>query len=154
MGRAKITVRKAHFKRPSPEALEVRARPEWPSWKVAEPGPARTHHTPRATPSASLTARRRGPSVSGASARDQVLMAPFSPQVLSEHGYGQITTEIREGQTFYYAVPEQEPRWVLWSRGHWSVQSAGYALCIFLMDPKFTVGALASSVALFGDGAQ
>lgn len=37
------------------------------------------------------------------SARDQVLMAPFSPQVLSEHGYGQITTEIREGQTFYYA---------------------------------------------------
>lgn len=103
MGRAKITVRKAHFKRPSPEALEVRARPEWPSWEVAEPGPARTHHTPRATPSASLTARRRGPSVSGASARDQVLMAPFSPQVLSEHGYGQITTEIREGQTFYYA---------------------------------------------------
>lgn len=43
------------------------------------------------------------------SAQDQVLMAPFSPQVLSEHGYGQITTEIREGQTFYYTVPEQEP---------------------------------------------
>ncbi|ELK17468.1 Peptide methionine sulfoxide reductase [Pteropus alecto] len=30
-------------------------------------------------------------------------MAPFSPQVLSEHGYGQITTDIREGQAFYYA---------------------------------------------------
>ena len=32
-----------------------------------------------------------------------VLMAPFSPQVLSEHGFGLITTDIREGQTFYYA---------------------------------------------------
>ena len=30
-------------------------------------------------------------------------MAPFSPQVLSEHGFGLITTDIREGQTFYYA---------------------------------------------------
>lgn len=30
-------------------------------------------------------------------------MVPFSPQVLSEHGFGLITTDIREGQTFYYA---------------------------------------------------
>lgn len=37
------------------------------------------------------------------SAQDQVLMVPFSTQVLSENGYGPITTDIREGQTFYYA---------------------------------------------------
>lgn len=30
-------------------------------------------------------------------------MVPLSPQVLSEHGHGPITTDIREGQPFYYA---------------------------------------------------
>ncbi|KAJ8798499.1 hypothetical protein J1605_016644 [Eschrichtius robustus] len=33
----------------------------------------------------------------------RVLMAPVPPQVLSEHGFGLITTDIREGQTFCYA---------------------------------------------------
>lgn len=28
---------------------------------------------------------------------------PLSPQVLSKHGFGPITTDIREGQAFYYA---------------------------------------------------
>lgn len=53
--------------------------------------------------SASLTAGPPTRILQTLSAQHPVLTAPSSPQVLSEHGYGLITTDIPEGQTFYYA---------------------------------------------------
>ena len=70
--------------------------------------------------------------------RHLVLMAPFSPQVLSEHGFGLITTHpggtdllLRGGLP--PAVPEQEPRRVLRPRG-----TGVSCPRVFIMDAEFT----------------
>ena len=82
-GRSELAQNNPAGKQQSPRPQTPTAHPKPPASACPRPGPPTLLRT--------------------LSVRHLVLMAPFSPQVLSEHGYGLITTDIREGQPFYYA---------------------------------------------------
>ena len=66
-------------------------------------------------------------------------MVPFSPQVLSEHGFGLITTDIREGQTSHYMEDYHEQYLGKNPDGFCDFGGTGVSCpWVFILDPEFT----------------